>query len=86
MSRLNNNKLYKEYMKSDEWIKKSFERMKIDDFQCVLCGSVGDLEVHHISYKRLTNEDVYQDLVTVCPRCHVLLHNYYRRVKASKTQ
>lgn len=84
MSRLDNNKLYNEYMKSEEWNKKSLERLKIDDFQCVLCGCNGFLEVHHISYKRLGNENVYEDLVSVCPRCHVLLHNYYRRKKTPK--
>jgi 5-methylcytosine-specific restriction endonuclease McrA len=84
MSRLENNKKYLDYMKSETWQLKRIERLKIDDYQCVLCGCVGDLETHHISYKGLGNEDVYQDLVSVCPRCHVLLHNYYRRTKTPK--
>lgn len=84
MSRLENNKLYVEYMKSEEWKNKALERLKIDEFNCVLCGAMGVLEVHHISYKRLGNEDVYRDLVSVCPRCHILLHNYYKRIKTPK--
>lgn len=84
MSRLDNNKLYQNYMKSQEWRNKAKERLEIDDYQCVLCGCNGDLEVHHITYKRLGSENVYQDLVSVCPRCHVLLHNYYRRIKTPK--
>ena len=81
MSRLENNKIYLDYMKSENWRNKANERLEIDNYMCVLCGCMGELEVHHISYKRLTCEDVYKDLVSVCPRCHVLLHNYYRRVK-----
>jgi len=84
MSRLENNKMYQDYMTSDAWRTKANERLKIDNYMCVLCGCCGELEVHHISYKRLTKENVYEDLVSVCPRCHVLLHNYYRRTKTPK--
>lgn len=84
MSRIESNLTYIYYMKSEEWKQKSDERRKIDNYECVMCGCIGELQVHHITYKRLTCENVYTDLVTVCPRCHVLLHNYYRRTKTPK--
>lgn len=71
-------------MNSENWRNKAKERLNIDNYECVLCGKIGELEVHHISYKRLGFENVYEDLVSVCPKCHVLLHNYYRRIKTPK--
>lgn len=83
MSRILDRVDYKQYMQSPQWKEKCNERINIDNGECVLCGSMFDLQVHHISYKRFKNENVYEDLITVCPRCHILLHNYYRRVKTA---
>ena len=75
---------YVRYMKSDQWRKKRLERLQLDDFTCCMCGRPAasckhGLQVHHISYKNLTNEDVYSDLVSLCPRCHILIHNFMQR-------
>lgn len=83
MNRIKDNKFYVEYMKSDVWKQKSKERLEIDNYECVMCGKYGELHTHHITYNHLGSENVYTDLVTVCPTCHVLLHNYYRRVKGT---
>ncbi|WP_368217655.1 HNH endonuclease [Blautia obeum] len=37
------------------------------------------LQVHHITYQRLGHEDIYNDLVSLCPGCHKKIHSYYRR-------
>ena len=74
---------YDNYIRSEEWKRKRKERLKIDNYKCVMCGSGidqwGYLEVHHISYKNMGHEDVWNDLCTLCPSCHKLIHAYYRR-------
>lgn len=73
---------YKAYMKSQKWEQLREQRKRMDGFKCALCGISEyqtKLEVHHVSYANLGHEDVGNDLVTVCDRCHVLLHRYYSR-------
>ena len=52
--------------------------------QCAMCGRPeakcrNGLQVHHITYQRLGHEDIYNDLVSLCPGCHKKIHSYYRR-------
>lgn len=80
---------YKEYMKSEEWRKKELERLAIDDFKCCMCGRTDGqtrygLQVHHTTYKRLGQENVYTDLVSLCGRCHKWIHNYNSRITSEK--
>lgn len=65
---------YSAYIESPQWQRKRSERMAIDRKQCVLCGSVQNLQVHHVTYERLFNEKM-QDLMTVCHGCHEVLHD-----------
>lgn len=61
---------YYEYIGSSEWKAKRQERLQIDDYQCVVCKSTDGLQVHHLHYETLGNEDARFDLITVCQRCH----------------
>lgn len=76
---------YRRYIRSPEWEKKKAERMRIDNYSCVMCGRNREhcrtLQVHHITYKNLGHENIYTDLCTVCGSCHKKLHNYYDRVR-----
>ncbi len=78
------NQKYLEYLKSDTWRDKARERLAIDGFRCVCCGSRGTknapLETHHLSYTRIYDEDVFTDLVTLCHSCHKSLHLIMNRV------
>ena len=80
------NTMYQQYLHSDKWKTIAQERMKIDGYKCVCCGTTGDttnpLEVHHLSYKYLYREEtrVYEDLVTLCHVHHKMLHNIMNRV------
>lgn len=65
---------YSAYIESTQWQRKRSERMAIDRKQCVLCGSVQNLQVHHVTYERLFNEKM-ADLMTVCKSCHEILHD-----------
>lgn len=68
------NELYYPYINSPFWQEKRFERMKKDNFKCVLCGTAKNLRVHHITYENLINENT-DDLVTLCDNCHKNLHS-----------
>ena len=73
---------YKDYMRSNEWKVKKRERIAIDQ-GCVMCGrpldKIRSIQVHHITYQRLGNENVLTDLCTLCGSCHKKLHNFYNR-------
>lgn len=60
---------YKDYMRSNEWKVKKRERIAIDR-GCVMCGrpldKIRSIQVHHITYQRLGNENVLTDLCTLC--------------------
>lgn len=64
---------YHEYMESDEWKAVRGKRMKLDRFQCTMCGTAKNLTVHHITYERLGREDM-DDLITLCKDCHAKVH------------
>lgn len=77
---------YENYIRSAAWQLKREERLKIDDYKCAMCGRPQDktkngLQVHHISYRRLGNEIVYEDLVSLCPNCHRKIHQFYKRAR-----
>ena len=59
---------YNDYLHSEQWKRKATERIRIDRGRCQMCGSRGTqgnpLCVHHLSYRRLFNEDPETDLVT----------------------
>ncbi len=62
-----NSKKYK------DWRKKVFER---DNYQCVICGSKGSMNAHHIK-KYSTHEHLRFDLdngQTLCLECHAIKH------------
>lgn len=76
---------YKQYMKSPQWEQKKQERIEIDKC-CVMClrplDKIRKINIHHITYERLGNENVLTDLCTLCGTCHKKIHNYYNRRRA----
>lgn len=76
---------YKSYMQSEQWQQKKAERIDIDK-GCVMCKRplerIRKINVHHVTYERLGDENVLTDLCTLCGSCHVKLHNYYNRIRA----
>ena len=59
-----------DYYNSPEWAAKRNERLRLDGYRCAKCGFTRALEVHHINYERLFQEDVSRDLITLCKKCH----------------
>ena len=66
----------KDYMESLDWQIIRLKAMKRDDYECVTCGAISGLEVHHITYSRLGNEKL-SDLATLCRDCHQAVHDKY---------
>lgn len=75
---------YKRYIRSSEWKWRKKQRLEIDGYKCAMCGRPENrcrngLTCHHTNYKRLGNENIYEDLVSLCPACHLKIHAYYNR-------
>jgi 5-methylcytosine-specific restriction endonuclease McrA len=60
---------YNQYMRSREW--DHIRRQVLDraNGQCEHCGERGLLQVHHLHYESLGNEDL-DDLQALCEDCH----------------
>lgn len=71
--------IYSDYIQSESWKLKRRERIELDKFQCKLCGSAINLQVHHISYEHLGHEPM-DDLVTLCFGCHQWVHKWDLKV------
>lgn len=61
------------YYRSDEWFNIRNRRLKMDAYRCFNCGRMDSLEVHHKHYDSVGCESM-DDLVTLCDRCHEMLH------------
>ena len=64
---------YSGYIQSSHWKDIRRQRLAMDGFQCSMCGTAKNLEVHHLTYERLGHEDL-DDLVSLCKRCHAIVH------------
>lgn len=79
------NEEYARYLQSDKWKRIQEQRLKIDNFKCAGCGSCGcpsnPLEIHHLSYRYLGEEEgrIFEDLVCLCRACHLHIHKVMER-------
>ena len=62
------------YLKSSTWSQKRQQALQRDNYACVECGRHTDLNVHHIRYNNIFNEQS-ADLLTLCSDCHTALHD-----------
>jgi len=77
---------YHKYIASQSWKEKRRQRLEIDGHKCVVCKSDQRLEVHHLTYENLGNEDVLHDLVTACHDCHPLFDTIERYQRYKRRQ
>jgi len=70
-------KAYNDYINSPEWRAKRELVLKRDGYKCTKCPCKLNLEVHHLNYKTLFDEDL-NDLVTLCHKCHMKEHPNYK--------
>ena len=75
---------YRKYLRSDKWKRKRNERLVIDKCRCQECGIQSNLQIHHLTYKNVFNENM-EDLTTLCIDCHQKKHKN-KRLKNWKNQ
>lgn len=65
---------YNEYLSSSEWQYKRNQILKKDDYKCCMCGTEYDLQVHHIHYNNVGDEEL-NDCLTLCKEHHLKIHD-----------
>ena len=45
--------------------------LKRDDWQCLRCGSLKDLQIHHQIKRSQQGDDSLENLITLCAHCHM---------------
>jgi len=66
-------KQYNEYLSSPAWNKKRAIVLERDHYTCQGCFQARATQVHHLSYKHVGNELLFE-LVSVCDACHHKIH------------
>jgi hypothetical protein len=66
---------YNKYLKSDKWRIKREAVLKRDNYLCQACLHRTASQVHHLTYKHVLDEPLF-DLVSICEPCHRKLHNH----------
>lgn len=64
---------YKSYLETDTWRRKRQAVLERDKHICQACLSNHASQVHHLNYKHVGDEPLF-DLIAVCGRCHKKLH------------
>jgi 5-methylcytosine-specific restriction endonuclease McrA len=71
------NKTYLTYIRSKKWKDKRLSFILLmkaaKSYCCDICGSISGLDVHHLTYERFMDEDLY-DLQLLCRKCHKKVH------------
>ncbi len=65
------NEEYSEYLNSEAWKKKRMQRLAIAKFRCAACTNNKAVQVHHLTYERIFDEDM-ADLLPLCAEHHSL--------------
>ena len=48
--------------------------LELDGWRCQRCGSLTDLQVHHVNPRSWLGDDTEENLITLCASCHQLVH------------
>jgi len=65
---------YHKYLLSDEWAAIKLDLFEFRGEICERCNSKDNIQVHHIHYKNLYNEEP-EDLLILCKDCHKEEHS-----------
>jgi 5-methylcytosine-specific restriction endonuclease McrA len=49
--------------------------LRRDGWRCQQCGSLRNLQVHHIQQRSQAGEDSGENLITLCSDCHDQVHS-----------
>lgn len=64
---------YIEYLQSDDWKIRRKELMEIANWICSKCGEKA-IQLHHLNYDNIGNEELDSDVIAVCTDCHNEIH------------
>ena len=48
--------------------------LRRDGWRCQSCGTLANLKVHHRELRSQSGDDAEQNLITLCTRCHSIVH------------
>jgi 5-methylcytosine-specific restriction endonuclease McrA len=48
--------------------------LRRDGWRCQSCGTMSNLEVHHMEFRSHSGADLEENLITLCTACHASLH------------
>jgi 5-methylcytosine-specific restriction endonuclease McrA len=65
---------YDAYRQTPEWRERRRLVLERDNYVCQACRQRRATQAHHLTYKHLKREPLF-DLVAVCKPCHDALHN-----------
>ena len=71
---------YKTYLRSTQWKVKRKRIILERGAKCEICGWLGQLSLHHLTYVRLYDE-LDSDLLVTCDSCHAALHGRWGAVR-----
>lgn len=78
---------YDAYIYTKAWRQKATAAKEAAGYRCRLCHRSGDevrLEVHHLTYERLGNEQL-MDIAVLCPDCYRFYEAYKGRIRGTRT-
>ncbi len=53
------------------------QALERDGWRCQVCGSMQNLQVHHLKLRSQSGSDVEQNLITLCTECHERAHRKF---------
>jgi len=69
-------KQYQLYLRSSIWKSKRREALAFHGSKCRKCEITEHLQVNHLHYKNIFNENIKEDLEILCRKCHHEYHGY----------
>ena len=66
---------YSNWLKDKRWKDKRIHIFKLREKKCMKCSSNDRLQVHHLKYTGFPWEAPDGDLITLCYKCHKLIHS-----------
>ena len=58
------------------------EVLQRDGWRCQVCGSMQQLQVHHLNFRAHSGSDSEENLITLCAACHKQMHCMMKGTKA----
>lgn len=65
---------YKDYLQSGVWGHLRDLVLGRAEGKCEVCGTEGTLHAHHTTYRRCWGNEKLEDLIVLCPFCHMRVH------------